>query len=123
MTENKLCLRRHFFVHMRTPTHTVYCFGVIYHNDEYFYRHLLLYISPSPSTNTCTQVLVFFIITTLLILAYAAELKQVATYERIVEQVCGPFFRILAELCIVVFCFGCATTFLVVIGDQTVDSE
>ena len=74
-------------------------------------------------THTCTQVLVFFIITTLLILAYAAEVKQVATYERIVEQVCGPFFRILAELCIVVFCFGCATTFLVVIGDQTVDSE
>jgi amino acid permease len=74
-------------------------------------------------THTHAQVLVFFIIATLLILAYAAEIKQVSTYESIVEQVCGPFFKILAELCIVVFCFGCATTFLVVIGDQAVDSE
>lgn len=64
-----------------------------------------------------------FIIASLLILAYAAEQKQAATYEDIVELVCGPFVKVLAELCVMVFCFGSVTAFLVVIGDQTVDSE
>lgn len=74
-------------------------------------------------TYTATQILTIFIIATLLILAYAAEIKQVSTYESVIEHVCGPCFKILAELCIIAFCFGTATTFLVVIGDQTVDSE
>ena len=70
-----------------------------------------------------TQLLVGFIIASLLILAHAAEVKQAPTYEDIVELVCGPFIKFLAELCVVVFCFGSATAFLVVIGDQIVDSE
>ena len=69
------------------------------------------------------QLLLGFIIASLLILAYAAELKQASTYEDIVELVCGPFVKFLAELCVMVFCFGSVTAFLVVIGDQTVDSE
>ena len=76
--------------------------------------------------NSCflfIQLMIGFIIASLLILAYAAEQKQAGTYEDIVELVCGPFVKILAEVCVMVFCFGSVTAFLVVIGDQTVDSE
>ena len=58
-----------------------------------------------------------------LILVYSADLTQSPTYETTVEAVCGPVIKVLAELCLVAFCFGSNTAYLVVIGDQLEDSK
>ena len=59
----------------------------------------------------------------MLILVYSADVTQSPTYESTVEAVCGPVVKFFAELCLVAFCFGSNTAYLVVIGDQVQDSE
>ena len=58
-----------------------------------------------------------------LILVYSADVTQSPTYETAVEAVCGPVAKFFAELCLVAFCFGSNTAYLVVIGDQLEDSK
>ena len=70
-----------------------------------------------------TQVLLIFIIVSLMVLAYAAELNQTSTYEDTVEAMCGPIAKFFSVLCLVAFCFGATTAFLTVVGDQIVDSK
>ena len=69
------------------------------------------------------QVLISFVIGGVLILVYSADITQSATYEDTVEAVCGPKVKFFAELCLVAFCFGSNTAYLVVIGDQLQDSK
>ncbi len=64
-----------------------------------------------------------FIVIGLLILAYAAERRQVDTYEDVIGAVWGPVAKTVAEICVSVYCFGSTVAFLVVIGDQIDDSE
>ena len=56
-------------------------------------------------------------------LTYAAELKQMPTYEDTVNAVCGPVAKLLAEICLLAFCFGSNVAYLVIIGDQLQDSK
>ena len=74
-------------------------------------------------THTHAQLILPFIIGGLVILAYCAELKQAATYEKIMEQMFGHWMRSLTELCVFIYCFGTCVTFIVVIGDQVEDSK
>ena len=64
-----------------------------------------------------------FILVGLLLLAYMAETKQVATYEGVMLAVCGPVVKVLADISIIMYGFGANTAFLVVIGDQLQDCE
>ena len=59
----------------------------------------------------------------ILILVYAADLTQSPSYEATVEAVCGGIMKFFTELCLVLFCFGSNTAYLVIIGDQIEDSE
>lgn len=52
-----------------------------------------------------------------------AEMKQVATYEGVMLEVCGPVMKVFADISIIMYGFGANTAFLVVIGDQLEDSE
>ena len=56
-------------------------------------------------------------------LVYGAELKQKATYEDTVEAVCGPVVKVIAEICLLAFCFGSNIVYLVIVQDQVEDSE
>lgn len=69
------------------------------------------------------QFLVLLILVGLLLLAYMAETKQVATYEGVMLAVCGPVVKVLADISIIMYGFGANTAFLVVIGDQLQDCE
>ena len=64
-----------------------------------------------------------FAILGLMILAYCAELKQCSTYEDVMSAVLAPWVKVVAEVCIIVYMFGCCTTFLIIIGEQISDSE
>ncbi len=73
--------------------------------------------------HTHTQVLLVFVISSVLVLTYGAELKQKTTYEDTVEAVCGPVVKLAAEVCLLAFCFGSNIAYLVIVGDQLVDSK
>ena len=64
-----------------------------------------------------------FAILGLMILAYCAELKQCSTYEDIMSAVLAPWVKLVTEGCVIIYMFGCCTTFLVVIGEQMEDRE
>ncbi|XP_064399052.1 sodium-coupled neutral amino acid transporter 7-like isoform X2 [Halichondria panicea] len=66
-------------------------------------------------------VLLVFVISSVLVLAYGAELKHKTTYEDTVEAVCGPVVKLVAEICLLAFCFGSNITYLVIVGDQLED--
>ena len=71
----------------------------------------------------CVKVLIFFVVGGVLVLVYCADLMQSPTYEATVEAICGPWVKVLAEACLVAFCFGSNTAYLVVIGDQLQDCK
>ena len=56
-------------------------------------------------------------------LAFCAELHQASSYETMIEGMFGPIAKGIVELCVAVYCFGSCLTYLVVIGEQIVDSE
>ena len=64
-----------------------------------------------------------FIIIGLIILVYCAELKQAITCEDTLGKMLGPGMKLITEICVCVYCFGCCVTLLVVMGDQIEDSK
>lgn len=58
-----------------------------------------------------------------LILVFVAGETGATTYEGTVEAACGPVVKVFAELCLVAFCFGSNTAYLVVIEDQLEDGN
>ena len=66
-------------------------------------------------------ILLFFIVSSLNILAYAADRNSsepAATIENVVGQSVGRIGRILTSFCVAIYCFGVTVTFMIVIGDQ-----
>ncbi|KAM4614490.1 sodium-coupled neutral amino acid transporter 7 isoform 1-T2 [Discoglossus pictus] len=63
-------------------------------------------------------VLLFFIISGLVILAYCADACSERTYQEVVRGVCGRKTGVLCELLIAVYTFGTCIAFFIIIGDQ-----
>jgi len=63
------------------------------------------------------------VVTGVLILVFVAEETNSTTYEGTVEAACGPVVKVFAELCLLAFCFGSNTAYLVVIEDQLEDGK
>ena len=59
--------------------------------------------------------------TGVLILVFVAGETNSTSYEGTVEAACGPVVKVFSELCLVAFCFGSNTAYLVVIEDQLED--
>jgi hypothetical protein len=68
-------------------------------------------------------ILLPFIIGGLLILAYSAELCQTPTCEKTIGSMLGKFGQYITEVLVVLYCFGCCVTLMVVMGDQITDGE
>ena len=66
-------------------------------------------------------ILLLFILTALLVLAYAADQcgsNGAATIQDTMEGMTGRWGRIITSACVVVYTFGTTITFLIIIGDQ-----
>ena len=75
------------------------------------------------SSNFSVQCFLPIALAGLMILAYCAELHQASSYEAMIEGMFGSIAKGIVELFVAVYCFGSCLTYLVVIGDQIVDSE
>ena len=119
---NTSCLGSHVYVEYNEHCTSCSC-GV----EEHVEAHACSPESPLPFPafphSFSPQFLVLFILVGLLLLAYMAEMKQVATYEGVMLEVCGPVMKVFADISIIMYGFGANTAFLVVIGDQLEDSE
>ena len=58
----------------------------------------------------------------LLIMAYCAEIKHVASYQDVISHICGRLFGIVCQVCVTTGGFGACVAMLILIGDQLVDS-
>ncbi|XP_063294698.1 sodium-coupled neutral amino acid transporter 7 [Pelobates fuscus] len=63
-------------------------------------------------------VLLLFIISGLVILAYCADACSERTYQEVVRGVCGRHAGVLCEILIAVYTFGTCIAFFIIIGDQ-----
>ncbi|XP_053575483.1 sodium-coupled neutral amino acid transporter 7 [Bombina bombina] len=63
-------------------------------------------------------VLLVFIISGLVILAYCADACSERTYQEVVRGVCGRTAGVICELLIAVYTFGTCIAFFIIIGDQ-----
>ncbi|XP_076354832.1 sodium-coupled neutral amino acid transporter 7-like isoform X2 [Tachypleus tridentatus] len=67
----------------------------------------------------CVQaVLVAFMISALLTLAYCSDINRSNTYQEVVRSIFGETTRRLCSVLIIFFGFGACVTFVIVIGDQ-----
>ena len=64
------------------------------------------------------QVLVFFIMGSLLMLAFCSDVSGSSTYQDVVQHLCGKRAQILTSIAVVLYCFGTCVTFLIIIADQ-----
>lgn len=64
------------------------------------------------------SVMLVFAFIALILLAYCADLCNAATYQDVMQGMCGKWGRRLCALCITLYCFGTCITFLIIIGDQ-----
>ncbi|XP_023219875.1 putative sodium-coupled neutral amino acid transporter 7 isoform X1 [Centruroides sculpturatus] len=62
--------------------------------------------------------MVFLLISTMLVLAYCADLNYDNTYHDVLLSMCGRRAQQCAALSILMTCFGICITFLIIIGDQ-----
>ncbi|XP_022238390.1 putative sodium-coupled neutral amino acid transporter 7 [Limulus polyphemus] len=68
---------------------------------------------------TCVQaVLLAFMLTSLLALAYCSDVIGSCTYQEVIRSICGERTRRVCAVCIVFYTFGSSVTYLIVIGDQ-----
>ena len=86
-----------------------------------FFIHFLSY--SCPLNIIFLQCLMVFVVLGATTLVFAANATHSPTYEATVEAICGSAVKVFAELCLIVFCFGSNTAYLVVIADQLEDSE
>jgi len=63
-------------------------------------------------------VLLVFILSALLILAKASDIKKSSTLQEVMYTVAGVWGRRATSAIIIVYCFGTCITFLIIIGDQ-----
>lgn len=63
-------------------------------------------------------VLGVFIIGSMLILIYCAQIHNSATYQDVVHALCGKRARILCSIFVALYAFGTCVTFVIIIGDQ-----
>jgi sodium-coupled neutral amino acid transporter 7/8 len=63
-------------------------------------------------------VLAIFVIGSMIILIYCAEVHQSATYQDVVYACCGRMMRILCSITVALYAFGTCVTFFIIIGDQ-----
>ncbi|XP_041930048.1 putative sodium-coupled neutral amino acid transporter 7 [Alosa sapidissima] len=71
------------------------------------------------SAGLITQmIMMVFIITGLVILAYCSQVSNEGTYQEVVRAVCGRFMGVVCEVAIAVYTFGTCIAFLIIIGDQ-----
>uniref|UniRef100_A0AAY4BSE6 Sodium-coupled neutral amino acid transporter 7 n=1 Tax=Denticeps clupeoides TaxID=299321 RepID=A0AAY4BSE6_9TELE len=59
-----------------------------------------------------------FIISGLVILAYCSQVSNETTYQEVVRAVCGRLVGVVCEVAIAVYTFGTCIAFLIIIGDQ-----
>lgn len=55
---------------------------------------------------------------TILVLAYCSEFHGDCTYDNIVLSMCGPKWRYVAAVSVIITCYGVCVTYLLVMGDQ-----
>ncbi|XP_074645499.1 sodium-coupled neutral amino acid transporter 7-like isoform X2 [Tubulanus polymorphus] len=63
-------------------------------------------------------VLMVFIVSSLLVLAYCSDVHQSATYQDVIYSLLGRTAQTICSVCIVLYCFGTCITFFIVVGDQ-----
>ncbi|XP_076337055.1 sodium-coupled neutral amino acid transporter 7-like [Tachypleus tridentatus] len=63
-------------------------------------------------------VLVAFVITALLTMAYCSDVMGSCTYQEVVRSIYGEQIRRVCAVCITLFMFGSSITYLIIIGDQ-----
>ncbi|XP_076358343.1 sodium-coupled neutral amino acid transporter 7-like [Tachypleus tridentatus] len=67
----------------------------------------------------CVQaVLLAFMLTSLLTLAYCSDVIGCCTYQDVIRSICGERTRRVCAVCIVFYMFGSSVTYLIVLGDQ-----
>ncbi|XP_063046599.1 sodium-coupled neutral amino acid transporter 7 [Engraulis encrasicolus] len=64
------------------------------------------------------MVMLVFIISGLVILAYCSQVCNEGTYQEVVRAVCGRFLGVVCEVSIAIYTFGTCIAFLIIIGDQ-----
>lgn len=55
---------------------------------------------------------------TVIVLAYCADVNKDCTYHDVVLSTCGPKWRCMVAVSVLLTCYGVCITYLLVIGDQ-----
>ena len=64
------------------------------------------------------QFLVFFVISSLLILTHSADMIGAVSYQQLIGAFCGNKILHLCTVFIILYCYGSCLTFVIIIGDQ-----
>ena len=64
------------------------------------------------------QLLVGFVVASLVVLIYCSDVGQSATYQDVIHAMCGRAAQLACSIAVVVYTFGTCITFFIVIGDQ-----
>lgn len=64
------------------------------------------------------QLMVFALGVTVVVLAYCSDVNKDRTYHGIVLSMCGPRWRFLVAVSVLLTCYGVCVTYLLVLGDQ-----
>lgn len=69
------------------------------------------------------QVLAIISFLTLVVLAFASELKQAGTIQRVMQRFAGAWGGVITDMVVFLYSLATCIVFLVIIGDQLEDCE
>ena len=53
-----------------------------------------------------------------MILGYCAHTNACATYQEVIEVLCGKLVGFLCEICIILYMYGTSIAMIIIVGDQ-----
>ena len=90
--------------------------------------HSLVFLPPSSTLPPhafpfAMQVLAIISFLTLVVLAFASELKQAGTIQRVMQRFAGAWGGVITDMVVFLYSLATCIVFLVIIGDQLEDCE